>query len=87
MTKYYLATVQDRHSDLENHLFSTAAKALAFVEKVLDEESLRRNYPIRNATAMNKNQLKAARLIFFQLYSLEGDYVQVQELTLDEGAA
>lgn len=84
MTKYYLATVQDRHADPENRLFSTPEKALAFANLVLHEESERAHYDSEDAVVMTKEQLKRAGLMFFQTYSCEGDYVQVKELTLDD---
>lgn len=75
--------INDRHTDLEIRLFQSRENALAAAERLCDESAGDDDW--RAITQENNPDIKASgQYVFFGQYSIEGDYVSVEEVQVEE---
>lgn len=79
----YVAIVNDRHTDTEAHLFSTADRAIAFAKEYLEGCGESAQYVDAEDATMTDESLEAAGWLFYTCYSTEGDCIWVMPREVD----
>lgn len=87
MATIYVVMVNDRHTDTEAHLFSTPEKAIAYAQRVLDDNGGSAEAVSPEDARMSGDDLTVAGWLFYGCYSTEGDCVWVLPADVDADAA
>jgi len=80
----YVVLIEDRHADVEVHVFRTADAAVAYAEFMwnanIDDDG--RLNP--DLDMMTPDELQRAGWLFYRCYSVEGDCVRAMPVAVDD---